>query len=122
MRRNLLQTASSPLFFRSALCFILFERMNDIIYKGLENNLRKYRKENGFRQSDVAVRLQLKNTSMISRWENRSCIPDTANLFRLSLIYKKTPDALLDGLANRMKREYLEIEKKLSAKQDSRQK
>ncbi len=68
--------------------------MKDIKYKKISNCLRKYRKLKGLKQKDVAKILNLKNTSMISRWENGTCLPNSLNIFKLSLLYRTLIDTL----------------------------
>lgn len=63
-------------------------------YRKLNNCLRKYRKARGLKQKDVAEILGLSSTSMISRWEKGSCIPDSMNVLKLSLLYRTMIDAL----------------------------
>ena len=63
-------------------------------YQGFNNCLRKYRKARGLKQKEVAEILEI-NNSMVSRWENGSCIPDSLHLMDLSLLYRTATDALL---------------------------
>jgi transcriptional regulator with XRE-family HTH domain len=58
------------------------------------NSLRLYRKQAGLRQADVARSLELDCTDRISRWENGAAVPHLINLFRLSILYKTTPQTL----------------------------
>jgi DNA-binding XRE family transcriptional regulator len=62
------------------------------------NNLRKYRRLRGLRQSDVADILGIKSTSMISRWEKGTCLPDSLNMLKMSIIYRTMVDALFIDL------------------------
>lgn len=64
------------------------------ISKRPPNNLRRYRKQAGLQQNQVAEMLGLKSTSLISRWENGFSYPDLINAFRLALAYGITVDAL----------------------------
>jgi transcriptional regulator with XRE-family HTH domain len=58
------------------------------------NQLRKYRKARGLRQSDAARILGLADASSISRWERGVCLPSVVNLFRLAALYGTLVDAL----------------------------
>jgi len=62
--------------------------------KFIPNNLRRCRKVRGFTQKQVAKKLDLKSTAMISRWEAGVCIPKTDNLFDLAILYRTTSEAL----------------------------
>ncbi len=56
------------------------------------NSLRRYRKEAGLRQLDVARLIGLGgSTERISRWENGAADPNIDNLFHLLALYKATP-------------------------------
>jgi transcriptional regulator with XRE-family HTH domain len=81
----------------------------------LENNcLRKYRKARGLKQKEVALLLGLRNTSEISRWEKGNCLPQTINLFRLSIIYRTLIDALFIDTIRRLRQEIFEKEEFLA--------
>jgi transcriptional regulator with XRE-family HTH domain len=60
----------------------------------IPNSLKRYRKARGLKQKDVAEILELKNTSMISRWEKGIFLPNTINTFKLAIIYRTMADAL----------------------------
>jgi transcriptional regulator with XRE-family HTH domain len=84
----------------------------DVNYKNIPNCLRKYRKERGLKQKEVAEILGLKSTSMISRWEKGICLPETLNLFKLAIIYRTMVDALFIDLIKSLKDELHKREKK----------
>jgi transcriptional regulator with XRE-family HTH domain len=63
-------------------------------FEPIPNQLRRYRRTRALRQKDVAVILDLKSTSMISRWEQGRCLPSSLNIFRLAVIYRTMVDAL----------------------------
>ncbi len=84
--------------------------MNDIKYKKISNCLRKYRKIRGLKQKDVAKILKLRSTSMISRWENGTCLPNSLNIFKLSLLYRTLVDALFLDLIRTLKEDIRERE------------
>jgi transcriptional regulator with XRE-family HTH domain len=81
-------------------------------YKNIPNCLRKYRKERGLKQKEVAEILGLKSISMISRWEKGICLPETLNLFKLAIIYRTMVDALFIDLMKSLKDELHKREKK----------
>lgn len=68
----------------------------------IPNQLRRYRRTRALRQKDVAVILELKSTSMISRWEQGRCLPSSINLFRLAVIYRTMVDALFYEFKSRL--------------------
>ncbi|MBM3282954.1 helix-turn-helix transcriptional regulator [Candidatus Gottesmanbacteria bacterium] len=63
--------------------------------KNTPNCLRKYRRARNLTQRDVAKILNIKNASMISRWEKGVCLPGTINLLRLAILYRTLAEALL---------------------------
>ncbi len=87
--------------------------MKDIKYKKISNCLRKYRKLKGLKQKDVAKILKLKSTSMISRWEKGTCLPNSMNIFKLSLLYRTLVDALFIDLMRLLKEEIQKREEKV---------
>lgn len=62
--------------------------------KNIPNCLRLYRKRCGLKQQEVALKLGVKNASMISRWEKGLSIPKFDNILDLALIYSTSTDAL----------------------------
>lgn len=50
------------------------------------------------KQEDVAIKLGLRSTDRISRWERGSTFPHVINLFKLSLLYKVFPHELYGEL------------------------
>ncbi len=87
--------------------------MKDIKYKKISNCLRKYRKIRGLKQKDVAKILKLRSTSMISRWEKGTCLPNSLNIFKLSLLYRTLVDALFIDLMRLLKEDLREREEKV---------
>lgn len=73
--------------------------------KKITNNLRKYRILMGFRQSDVAERLGIKNNTLISRWERGVTMPSAENLLKLSKLYKTLVDQLYYDLGKEFEKE-----------------
>lgn len=82
--------------------------MEKVEYKRIPNNLRKYRKAIGLRQNDVAKILGLKNSGMISRWENGVCLPSLPNAFKLAGLYCVLVDALFFPLIRLIKKKIME--------------
>jgi transcriptional regulator with XRE-family HTH domain len=66
--------------------------------KPLINKLREHRIRIGLRQIDVARLLHLDCSDRISRWENGLAVPSIVNLFRLSALFKVSPDHLYPDL------------------------
>ena len=62
------------------------------------NTLRDCRMRAGLRQSDVAHALGHTSFDRISHWENGLALPSLVNLFKLSIIYKTTPEDLYRDL------------------------
>jgi transcriptional regulator with XRE-family HTH domain len=87
--------------------------MKDIKYKKISNCLRKYRKIRGLKQKDVAKILKLRSTSMVSRWENGTCLPSSLNIFKLSLLYRTLVDALFLDLMRALKEDLRKREEKV---------
>jgi transcriptional regulator with XRE-family HTH domain len=90
--------------------------MKKVELKKVPNNLRKYRKAIGLKQSDVAQILGLKNSGMISRWEKGGCLPNLINAFKLAGVYSVLADALFFPLIRLIKRKIMEREEYLKRK------
>ncbi|NVN97540.1 helix-turn-helix transcriptional regulator [Candidatus Nomurabacteria bacterium] len=95
--------------------------MNSKQYQ-LNNCLKKYRKGCGLKQGYVAHVLGLKNVAMVSRWENGKCLPDSANTFRLSILYKTMPEALFIDMVRVLRKEIAERESKFKPESAIKQK
>ena len=80
--------------------------------KNIPNCLRKYRRARNFTQRDVAKILNVKNASMISRWEKGVCLPSTINLLRLAVLYRTSAEALLIEHTRKIKPEIYKREEK----------
>ncbi|MHC4455218.1 MAG: helix-turn-helix transcriptional regulator [Planctomycetota bacterium] len=94
--------------------------MKDIKYKKISNCLRKYRKLKGLKQKDVARILKLKSTSMISRWEKGTVLPNSLNIFRLSLLYRTLIDVLFIDLMRLLKEDIQKREEKVLKRKDKK--
>jgi len=55
----------------------------------------------------VAEILGLKSTGMISRWEKGTCLPDSMNMLKLSIIYRTMVDALFIDLIRILREDLL---------------
>ena len=56
--------------------------------------LKNYRKENGFTQEEIAVKIGV-SSQAVSKWEKGECLPDVYNLKLLGQIFKVSVDSLL---------------------------
>ena len=86
--------------------------------QNIPNSLKRYRRARGLRQKDVAVILELKNTSMISRWEKGIFLPNTINIFKLAIIYRTMVDALFPDLLMTLRSDIQKREDKVSKCRD----
>ena len=87
--------------------------MKNTKHKSIPNCLRRYRKARGLKQRDVAKVLGLKSASMISRWENGLCMPNTLNLFRLASLYRTMADALFIDLLRALRNDLQKKEERV---------
>ncbi len=83
-------------------------------YRGIPNSLRKFRKINGYTQKQVAHILGVRNSAMISRWENGSCLPSYLNVIRLAALYSTMCDALYLDLVRMVREEIRERRKTIN--------
>ena len=88
-------------------CFYLFCYYMAKVKKHIPNLLRKHRKLVGYRQSEVAEILDLKNTNSISRWEKGIAAPGLLNLLKLSIIYSTLCDQLYPELRNDLRKDII---------------
>ncbi len=70
---------------------------------------------------DVAMILKLKSTSMISRWEKGTCLPNSLNIFRLSLLYRTLIDVLFIDLMRLLKEDLRKREEKVLKAKDKKE-
>ncbi len=63
--------------------------------KFIPNHLRRSRRVRGLTQKQVAAIMDLRSTSMISRWEAGACLPETINLLSLAIVYRTSTEGLL---------------------------
>jgi len=64
----------------------------------ITNNLKSFRKKLGLRQIDVAAMLGHASSDRISHWEKGMSVPSLVNLFKLTVIYKTSPQELYDEM------------------------
>jgi len=83
-------------------------------YRNPNNCLRKYRKDRGLKQKQVAAILGV-GPNTVSYWEKGLCIPKTALLADLALLYRRSTDALLIDYLNMRKDIVLQREKMVRA-------
>lgn len=57
-------------------------------YKRIPNDLKFHRMRQGMWQKDVAAKLGLKDTALLSRWENGDSLPSLVSVLRLSVLYQ----------------------------------
>lgn len=62
--------------------------------------------------------LGLKSTAMISRWEKGVCLPDTLNIFKLTLLYRTMAEALFSDLVSEIKEEIFKKEDEILNRSD----
>ncbi len=74
-------------------------------FRRIPNCLWKYRKVSGYTQRQVALILGVRNTGMISRWENGSRLPSPVNILRLAALYGTLADALYADMMRRLREE-----------------
>jgi transcriptional regulator with XRE-family HTH domain len=90
--------------------------MRNIESKNIPNCLKRYRKARGLQQKQVAKILGFKCASMISRWEKGSCLPNTINLFKLSILYRTLSDSLFIDLVRDIKSDIYQREERILSK------
>jgi transcriptional regulator with XRE-family HTH domain len=67
-------------------------------HKRTPNNLRRFRRERGLSQKDVAAILGIKSSSMVSRWEKGVTLPETLNALKMAALYRSAVDVIYDDL------------------------
>ena len=82
-------------------------RMDCDAYKRIPNALKFHRVRQGMWQKDVAARLGLKDTTLLSRWENGDSLPNLVSALRLSLLYQTSIEDLFGDLMEVIRMEVL---------------
>lgn len=80
-------------------------------YRTIPNYLRKYRKVRGLKQAEAARILGLRNSGMISRWEQGKTLPTLLSLFKLSVLYRTMTEGLYGHLYRRIRTDLLKRER-----------
>src|SRR5579863_5175315 len=83
---------------------VMIPRSSTLKVMRYSNPLKAYRKAHGLTQLDVAQRMGLKNSSLISRWESGFSLPDLENVFQLAAVYGVTVDTLFQDLHESVQR------------------
>jgi len=73
--------------------------------KHIVNRIRSNRRILNFEQKDIAKRFGLRDTAMISRWENGETMPSADNLIKLALLFRRHPYDLYPELVHEYKKE-----------------
>jgi len=103
--RQLLPSYPLPRFCYPRVKGTILKNAPTIMSQFIPNHLRRFRKARGLSQRDVSRILGLVSTSMISRWEKGSCLPQSLNLFRLAAVYRTMVDALYVDLLRSIREE-----------------
>jgi transcriptional regulator with XRE-family HTH domain len=67
-------------------------------HRRFHNRLKRYRRERGLSQKEVAKILGLKSSSMVSRWEHGECLPETLNALKMAALYRTAVDVIYEDL------------------------
>ena len=62
------------------------------------NQLRRFRRERGLTQREVAEILGLHGSAMISRWEKGNVMPETLNALKMAALYRSSVDVIYSDL------------------------
>lgn len=62
------------------------------------NQLRRFRREVGLSQKEVAEILGLNNAAPVSRWEKGIVFPETLNALKLAALYRSSVDVIYGDL------------------------
>lgn len=63
------------------------------------NNLKFFRKKNGYTQEQIAERIGVSRQA-VAKWENGEAMPDVENIIALADIYEVTIDSLVRNIAS----------------------
>ena len=74
------------------------------------NQLRKYRKARGLKQTEAARILGFADASSLSKWERGVRLPSTTQLFRLAALYRVLVDALFIDVLRTIRDEIHQLE------------
>lgn len=76
----------------------------------IRNNLRRFRREKGLSQKEVAEIMGLESSSVVSRWEKGTRLPDTMNALKLAALYRSAVDVIYQDLRFKLTDEILDRE------------
>ncbi|MGC9603190.1 MAG: helix-turn-helix transcriptional regulator [Minisyncoccia bacterium] len=76
-------------------------------YKKIPNALKRYRKERGLTQLQVARALGFKDKTWISHWENGDALPNLVSIIRLSALYQTPIEVLFADLSKAIQEEVI---------------
>ena len=62
------------------------------------NQLRRFRREVGLSQKEVAAILGLNSAAPVSRWEKGIVLPETLNALKLAALYRSSVDVIYGDL------------------------
>lgn len=62
------------------------------------NQLRRFRREMGLSQKEVATVLGLNNAAPVSRWEKGIVLPETMSALKLAALYRSSVDVIYSDL------------------------
>jgi len=84
-----------------------------MINQRIPNLLRRYRKARGLNQKQAARILGVGSTSMISRWEKGTSLPNALNVFKLAALYRTMADAMFPNLTRMLREKLLKREEEI---------
>jgi transcriptional regulator with XRE-family HTH domain len=78
--------------------FVAQERGQAMHRNRYHNQLRRFRREIGLSQKEVAAILGLKSAAPVSRWEKGIVLPETLNALKLAALYRSSVDVIYSDL------------------------
>lgn len=75
------------------------------------NYLRRFRRERGLTQRQVAIIMGLNNSTVVSRWEKGSVLPETQSVLKMAILYRSSVDVIYSDLRDSLTDEIREREK-----------
>lgn len=82
-----------------------------MIQRRYYNSLRRFRRERGLSQKEVATILGLANSAAISRWEKGTVLPETLNALKMAALYRSSVDVIYSDLRIKLSDELAQREK-----------
>ena len=97
------------LYSKAFIYFIFFVYILLYMKKRLErypNNIRKYRERLGLSLKELALRMEIKNTSTVQNWEEGKCVPRSGlHLVLLLVIFNTTANKLYPDCMRKIRRD-----------------